>query len=448
MLPTQLHASDPAQGSGLAWLEGRILLGMKAGLANIHELCGRLGNPHLAFGTLHVAGSNGKGSVASLLAGLSQAGGKRTGLFTSPHLVSVRERIRVDGDPISATDLEGLLQEVCAASEGLPITFFEAITAAALLHFQRRGVERAVLEVGLGGRLDSTNVCDSPLSVITGISREHTEILGPDEETILREKAGVLRPGGACVHALQGELRQQLESWGEERGIRCVALDDFHQERHASDRQQPYDAWCLSIGAAQWDLGAPPPALFQRRNRALAVLAASEAGWLEGLSPEQVSAAIAAHRWWGRLQTLQHPEHPDLVLDGAHNPEACIALGTVLPALFGGRPVTLLIGAVRDKELEPMLEALLPHVARVVATRTPYPRFRDPQEIVSAINGRCEALACENPLEALQKAWSWGDPVLACGSLYLLGELVTRLREEYEELAWFRQFGRDPNESR
>ena len=436
------------------WLSSRILFGMKAGLENIEELTRRLGNPQNDLRTLHVAGSNGKGSVASFLAALGTASGLRTALFTSPHLVSVRERFRIDGVPIDQATLERHLCGVRRAAEmepPLPVTFFEVLTATAFLWFSESGVDLAILEVGLGGRLDSTNIARSSLSVITSISLEHEDILGSSEVSILKEKAGVLRPGSICVHALPPHLQKELCKIAEEGGSVLESL--LPSEWSLSSSRELF----VSYAGVEYDLGdfsTMPVAM--ARNRALAfkafsLLLKADVYWKKRIhiTADQVQQAVRAHRWAARFQLLKKNGRPDLLIDGAHNPEAIDILAGALRSLFPNRNCTFIMGVVNDKRIKPMIEALLPMAERFLFVRTPYLRFREPEELDQLLAGRRESHCFGSDLRsALQCAWRCREPVVACGSLYLMGALISELRFEYDELDWFRQFDPDDNETR
>jgi len=445
---------------GMAWLHSRIMLGMKAGLETIRELCARLGDPQRGMAAVHVVGSNGKGSTASMAALMLSRAGFRAGLFTSPHLVSVRERFRVDGEPIPADELERTLLRVRDASESapaLPTTFFEAVTAAALLWFRERGVDVAVLEAGLGGRLDSTNVVDAPLSALTGISLEHVDILGSTEEAILGEKLGVMRRGGLCLHALPPRLLPAAARLAEQGGYRLSGVRD--REWSAGEDGE---LRCAFSGRT-FPLGTFPgsPEAMQR-NRVLAAMLfeafcasrpddpraramASDPALLARMAAE----ALREHVWPARLQAVRPPRSPEILVDGAHNPESASCLAAALELRHPGRKLTVVMGVVRDKNLEGMLDLLLPHAARFLFVRTPYPRFRDPEELRDALAGRAECeLFGSDVRAALDRARALGDPAVVCGSLYLTGAAIAALAPECDELAWFRQFVPDANETR
>ena len=433
---------------------------MKAGLENIRELCARLGDPQKAFRSVHVVGSNGKGSVASMSALAFSRAGLRTGLFTSPHLVSVRERFRIDGGPVSAEELDSVLLRVRDASARAPeiqTTFFEAATAAALLWFKERGVEVAVLEAGLGGRLDSTNVADSPLAALTSISLEHTDLLGNTEEEILAEKLGVMRRGGLCVHALPPRLLPAAAALARRDGYSLLGLGD------RAWRAEPDGVLLCSLGGADVRLGDfPGSPLPMQRNRVLAALLVeafclrnSEDPRLKPLLDdparlaELLCGAFREHVWPARLQFLEIGGWPRTLVDGAHNPESVSCLAERVRSAFGENSATVVMGVVRDKNLGPMLDALLPFAKRFLFVRTPYPRFRDPEELDAELRGRAPSeLFGTDVRAALERARAVGDPVVVCGSLYLMGAAIAELAPVCEDLAWFRRFSPDANETR
>ena len=426
---------------------------MKAGLENIRELCARLGNPQDAFRSVHVVGSNGKGSVASMSALAFSRLGLRTGLFTSPHLVSVRERFRIDGEPVSAEELDSVLLRVRDASAREPAvqtTFFEAATAAALLWFAERGVDVAVLEAGLGGRLDSTNVADSPLAALTSISLEHTDLLGNTEEEILAEKLGVMRRGGLCVHALPPRLLPAAAALARRDGYGLLGLDD------RAWRADPDGTLVCSLGGTDVLLGRfPGSPLPMQRNRVLAALlveafcARDPSGADAARLAEPLRGAFRDHVWPARLQFLEIEGWPRTLMDGAHNPESVSCLAERIRSAFGENSSTVVMGAVRDKNLGPMLDSLLPFAKRFLFVRTPYPRFRDPEELDAELCGRAPSeLFGTDVRGALERAREIGDPVVVCGSLYLTGAAIAELAPVCGDLAWFRRFVPDANETR
>jgi len=319
----------------LAWLYGLQRFGIKLGLQNVRGLLARLGNPQAGLRCVHVAGTNGKGSVSVLLAEILGHAGLRVGLYTSPHLHSFSERVRIAGEPLAEALLPELAGEVRAAAHGIPATFFEATTALALLAFRRAGVEVAVLETGMGGRLDATNVVEPALCLITPVSLDHQEYLGPDLAAIAAEKAGIIKPGVPVVSGVQ------LAAAGAVIAAAAAAS-------HAPLWQAGQDYCCGGDHAAMWfrapgtelaGLTCALPGSHQLANYAQALAGAARLrrdGW--AISDAALCRAGASVRWPGRLEWWGDP--PTVLLDGAHNAAGAAALASYLADTVR-RPVRL-----------------------------------------------------------------------------------------------------------
>ncbi|MBO8141835.1 MAG: bifunctional folylpolyglutamate synthase/dihydrofolate synthase [Firmicutes bacterium] len=420
----------------VGFLESLKRFGEKPGLSRIRFLLARMGDPQDAYPAVHVAGTNGKGSTAAMIAAALKAAGLRVGLFTSPHLVRYNERIAVDGEPIGDDELGPLLEELKGHAEaaaarpevGQP-TEFEVGTAAALAHFARRRVDLAVVEVGLGGRLDATNVVRPAVTVITPVGRDHTEVLGEDLASIAEEKAGIIKPQVPVVCGRQRpEAMPVIQA-------RCASVGaplyrfgiDFEARLVSADRRgTSFDArW-----RDRWLLGLSVPLLgsHQAENGAVAVAALcrlAEDGW--PVTEEAVRAGLAAVRWLGRLEVVER--RPWVILDGAHNPDGCRALRQGLEEVFPGVRPVFVIGMLRNKPIDDMLGELLPMATAAVFTapassRTP---AADPHELARRASGLVPLSAVEpQPSAALAKARDLAGPeglVCVCGSLYLVGEL-------------------------
>ena len=396
----------------LGYLDALAALGIKAGLGHTRHLAGKLGDPQCAYPCILIAGTNGKGSTSSFLASILRASGFRVGLYTSPHLVDIRERVQVEGEIITHEAFSAVLTRVREVAEsaidsgelGGPPTYFEALTLIAFEHFKRAAVEVAVLEVGLGGRLDCTNIADPCLCVVTNISLDHEDHLGPGLENIAREKAGIFRPG---VPALTGEgIGEALETL-----LSC-----------AKAAGTP-----LVAGPFSKEFSALPPLTLlgehQRQNAALALASARslrQSGW--ALDEDAMADGLRSARWPGRIELAGRS--PDFYLDGAHNPAGCAALARFLSGLPQGRRA-LVFAVMGDKPIAAMLAPLRPEVQALWATRVPMPRCAQPESILHASSG-FQAKVQEDPLTAVEEARAWAGKdglVVAAGSLYLVGYL-------------------------
>ncbi|HEX2414492.1 MAG TPA: cyanophycin synthetase [Thermoleophilaceae bacterium] len=394
------------------YLLGLELFGMRFGLDRMHRLMTVLGLPQRRYASVHVVGSNGKSSTVRFIAAILQRHGLRSGSYTSPHLGSFRERIEVAEEAISETEFAAAVERASHAAElvnrsGEPddrVTQFEALTAAAYHELARRGVEVAVIEAGLGGRFDATNVIPSKVQVLTSVSLEHTRWLGPTLADIAEEKLDVVTDHATLV---VGDLDPESLSVAQ----RVVA------ERHARLVHAPGDPG-LPLRAA---------GRFQRRNFALAA-AAAEALLERPLDPRAVELAAAETIVPGRLEVVA--ERPLTVFDGAHNPSGSSALAASLDDVLGEhRPRVAVIGVLDDKDAAGMLDVLLPHLDRVVFTRSQNPRSLSPATLASLeekVGGPPWETVAE-PRAALERARELAGPdgsVLATGSIYLVADLV------------------------
>ncbi len=409
-------------------------------LARMEALLDALGRPHQAYTTLHVAGTKGKGSTAALMAAALQAAGYRVGLYTSPHLEDFAERIQVDGMPIPHQDLPPVVAELRPMAARIPgLTTFELTTAAAFLYFARQGVDVAVVEVGLGGRLDATNVLQPLVSVITPISYDHTAILGRTLAAIAAEKAGIIKEGVPVVLAPQPpEARQAIRAIAQ---ARRAALSEVGRDWlyapvarslegqvlfvwHAAE-QPLVDAYVEAGGLQEWEptrLRIPLLGPHQVVNAATAY-AARKVARQQGLAlpPERLRQGFAAARWPGRFEVLHR--NPPVVIDGAHNRAAAHQIRLTLDEYFPGWPVVLVFGASADKDVEGMLTELVPRARQIIVTRSFHPRAASPQSLVNLVHrlGRA-AQPFDDMEDALQAALqrAGGEAVvLVTGSLFI-----------------------------
>jgi len=350
----------------LDYLYGLQRFGIKLGLENVRRLLARAGNPQDGMHLVHVAGTNGKGSVCSMLAALLMKAGHRTGLYTSPHLHAFNERIRVDGMPIDDGEIVTLTEQLRALCDGdIPATFFEFTTAMALCYFARQGVAWGVLETGMGGRLDATNAVMPQVSVITSISLDHAEHLGSDLEAIAAEKAGIIKPGVPLVTTVQpSEVLEVLRRCAEDKGAPVYRLGvDFHLEAKP-DGSVDY----RGVGAYCPGLHVPLAGRHQQENLALALAAFELCSASGGVSPETIREALDGVVWPGRLEWL--PGEKPILLDGAHNLAGCQALADYLAAQSCS-DILLIFGAKGDKASVEMLRVLLPFAEAVFLVEPP-----------------------------------------------------------------------------
>jgi dihydrofolate synthase/folylpolyglutamate synthase len=394
------------------YLLGLELFGMRFGLDRMRRLLTTLGSPQERFGSIHVVGTNGKSSTVRMIAAILERHGHRTGAYLSPHLVSFTERIRIGERDLEPAAFGDAVQRAARAAAkvdhtlqpGDRVTQFEALTAAALSELARREVAVSVIEAGLGGRWDATNVLPSTVAVLTNVGLEHTRWLGPTVTDIAREKLAVLRPGTTLV--VGAALHPDALVEAEEAAVRA-------------------DARLVVAGA---DPGLPVGARgdFQRRNFALARAAA--AAYLGELDEEAVRGAAAGTLVPGRFQEVS--TDPPTVLDGAHNPGGLEALTASLPSYLGGRPLTAVVSILDDKDTAAMLRELLPHTARLVLTRSANPRALSPATLESLARqlGATDVVVAAEPHAALElareRAGAEGGVVLATGSIYLVADLL------------------------
>jgi dihydrofolate synthase / folylpolyglutamate synthase len=427
----------------------------KFDLAHMRVLLGAMDHPERAFPSVLIAGTNGKGSTAATLASILRASGLKTGLYTSPHLVRINERIRVNGEAISDDDFARLHGEVDRIAERLVAqgelpwhpSFFEMMTAFAFRLFARERVEIAVLEVGMGGRLDATNVVEPLVSVIADISLDHQKFLGNTVGEIAREKVGIIRPGGVVVTLpQQPEANDVIGNTILELGARSVSAVQYVPPVSPGSTQS-LSRYPLQVMGKQILVESPLVGRHQLRNVALAIAAAEELSKLSKseveprthpsgepaqITAESIERGIRETRWPGRFQLVPaRPGWPEIVLDVAHNPAGAWALRSALSERYGDRPLIFVFGAMRDKAISEMAEILFPMAERVIATRAENPRSASPGEIQQAgsrTGAEIEPVAeVEAALERARTGTSCEAVVVVTGSIYLVGEAMRLL---------------------
>lgn len=410
----------------LDFLYGLQRFGIKLGLENIRALLDRLGRPDRQCRIIHVAGTNGKGSVSACLAQILREAGNRVGLYTSPHLHSFTERIRIDGVAISEAEVASLADDLRRAGEGIPATFFEFTTALALEHFRRRQVDFAVLEVGMGGRLDATNVVTPMLSVITPVSQDHGEHLGGDLGTIAAEKGGIIKPGVPVVIGPQQPeaLEVLLARAQRQKAAALVFGRDYSCE--AAPEGFSFDGGGLHLGGLRPSLAGA----HQHQNLSVA-LAAAVALRQQGVAiPGAALRTGVEHvRWPGRLEWFGQPRR--VLLDGAHNRDGALALASYLKGL--DVPGIHWVVAIKgDKDPGHILGPLLPLVKACYCPPLPVEQGMEPSRLAHLAEGRrVPAETFASPRLALEAALARGgdrEIVLVAGSLFLVGEVRQLLK--------------------
>ena len=418
----------------LDYLYGLQSHGIKPGLSRTIALLGAMGNPHNSFRAVHVGGTNGKGSTAAMLASVMASQGYRVGLYTSPHLVDFTERIRVNGVSIPHDRVWELTEAVRSAAETRltdPPTFFEATTALAFTYFADVGVEYAVVEVGLGGRFDATNVLTPLVSVITTIGLDHQQYLGNTLEAIAGEKAGIVKTGVPVITGRLGEgPLSVVRARAADRRTFCVSLGhDFDIVEKSPDRfsyrglSRAYDAVSLPLAGRH------------QMDNAACALAALEVAAERGVTVEEraIRDGLRTVHWPGRLEMVGRK--PTILLDGAHNPQAAEALATYLATLQARRAVSgaghliLIVGMMRDKNIEGVLARLtaIPGVSRLILTRSAHPRAADPEDLARegahlGVPIQIEATVGGAFAQARARAGP-DDTICVTGSLLVVGEV-------------------------
>ncbi|MGO8685730.1 MAG: bifunctional folylpolyglutamate synthase/dihydrofolate synthase [Candidatus Dormibacteria bacterium] len=424
--------SDPdagGLGSAIARLEAAGRFGIVPGLERTRWLLDRLGDPHLGLEGVLVAGTNGKGSVAALVDSMARAAGRRTALLAKPHLVRWGERIVLDGEPLDGRRFALLAGEVLGAADraapGEHPTQFEILTAMGFLAAARHGTDTLVCEVGMGGRLDSTNVVDLGGCVLTNVALDHREWLGDTVEAIAAEKAGIVKEGDWVVTAATEPARSVIAERARSVGASLRVLEAGRGWRGAVLGREGVE---VAVHAAPSGLGEPAlrcrsplPGRVQIENLAVAAAAAA----LLGIPDRAIVAGAAGVRWPGRLQWVDGA--PPLLLDGAHNPAALAALAPEVAALAGRRRVVALFGAMADKQLDQMLPPVSGMAAEVVLTSVGGGRAASAGQLAAILGG---GTAVEPVGAALAEARRRATPsglVLVCGSLALVGEVLAEL---------------------
>lgn len=439
--------------SNLMALGHELLSNRKFDLAHMRRLMEAMGNPQRRLQSVLIAGTNGKGSTAATLASIAQAAGHRTGLYTSPHLVSINERIQINQEAISDIELAEMYERVENAAQALISrgelpwhpSFFEMVTAMMFEHFASIGVDLAVLEVGMGGRLDATNIVDPCISVITDIDLDHQKFLGSTLVEIAREKAGILRPGGISV--LLPQHPQVNDALGQaimERNAHPVSAVKYMpsvtpagvQCGASSLEQERRNCFPLEFMGKEIVVESPLLGRHQWRNLALAIAASEQLNNFGfKILPAHVEEGVRNTRWPGRFQVLPaQGGFPDIVLDVAHNPAGAWALRSALSNHYEGREITFVFGAMKDKAITEIADILFPLAERVIAMQADNPRAASTREIAeAAAHSHTEVTHTENMQKALDeiRARPHNESVIVItGSIYVVGEALGILTKD------------------
>jgi dihydrofolate synthase/folylpolyglutamate synthase len=404
--------------NALSYLFGLGQFGIKFGLENISRIVERLGHPERAFQSVHIAGTNGKGSVTAMVDAALRAAGYRAARFTSPHLIDITERFVINGHPVSTDVLSAVIDDIRRAIDAMgeegvlevQPTFFEVTTAAAFELFRRADVDVAVLEVGLGGRLDATNVVAPVATAITSIAFDHEAYLGSTLRQIAYEKAGIIKRG---VPVVLGPLEPEAASV-----INEVAFDRGAPVIHAS--ADDVAGFTLGLRGAH------------QQNNAAVALRLLEVLNTRGLSiaPAAIAAGLSNPDWPGRLDLRRLGDGREMLLDAAHNPAGAAALASYLKGAWNV-PLPLVFAVMRDKDISTMLHALLPVVSRLVVTRASNPRSADPDGIVEQARSIAPGvpIAAEPSVSsALAAAWRASPRIVVAGSIFLLGDVLREIQ--------------------
>lgn len=407
----------------------REFFGMKLGLENITEFLTSIGSPQTNYPTIHVAGTNGKGSTVSMLAAILQAQGYKTGLYTSPHLISLRERVRVNGRIIPDRSVTAFVDRYRKELVRRKLSFFEVLTALAFEHFSRAGVDVAVIETGLGGRLDATNVLRPLLTVTTDISRDHMEILGGTLRKIAFEKAGIIKPGIPHLIGLLPPVAEDVIA------ARCQQLGSPFHRLQIEDFAAFADTNRLDFRHNGWRLRGVVPGLLgphQLRNAALALKATAilrDAGLR--ISKRAVHEGMASVKWAGRFQVVTRRNKPTLVFDVGHNAGGIAAFVETFQTRFPGRKARILTGFVKRKEHQKMFNQLAKIAEQYVIIPLDTKRSADTAELCRTINWRQvpvhRAASMATGWRRVAKEAQPDDIIAVIGSHYLVGEFFEKI---------------------
>jgi dihydrofolate synthase/folylpolyglutamate synthase len=398
--------------------------GVDLKLDRVRRVLQQLGHPEATFRAVHLAGTNGKGSVAAMTHAILSAQGYRVGLYTSPHLRSLTERIQIGSTNIPQDCLLQLVQEVrgAQAAVGVELTFFEFMTVTAFLHFSRQDLDVAIVEVGLGGRFDATNVITPDVAVITSVDLDHQEFLGDSQASIAAEKAGVAKPGRPLVVGkLSLEALRVVKTTAGDVGAQVYELD-----RHFSVTGSTGFGF-EGLGVSLENVALALRGAHQRQNAALAVAAVRLLAPSLDVSAEAIQRGLQTARWPGRLEVFGSA--PMVVLDAAHNPAGMKTLVAELPAIVKDRRVHVVFGAVRDKDWRQMIALIAPLADEATVTTVLPPRGESASALATGFQQFCKVHCVEDPIQAFRQtleAATRDSAVVVTGSIFLIGDIYER----------------------
>lgn len=406
--------------------------GSKPGLSRTRELLRRMGDPQEKLRFIHIVGTNGKGSTAAMLASVLQKAGYKTGLYTSPYIFRFHERMQIDGQEISDAELARCTEFVKPHAEAMADvpTEFELVTAIAMAFFEQNGAEIVVLEAGMGGELDSTNIIPAPeAAVITNIGLDHTEYLGDTLEAIAATKAGIIKPGCSCIlYPCEPTVEAVVREKCEKENVPLHVVD----RKIVRFLKGDFEGQTFDFGNFK-GLKVSLLGQHQLQNAAAALTTLEvlrEKGW--NISDSAIREGMAETKWPGRFQVLSR--EPLFIVDGGHNPQCMAALTKNIEDYLAGKDLTILTGVMADKDQSAMYPPLLPYAKRFVTVTPDNPRAQDAEKLAEYLRGLgAEATACGTVFDgvraAVEKAKMHNGAVLACGSLYMVGEVVEGLKK-------------------
>ena len=409
-------------------LFARTTSGIKPGLERTEALLAKLGSPHRRLSAVHIAGTNGKGSVVATVEALLRASGKRIGRYTSPHLIDFRERITVDGVPITEAAVLEFLQRWIPAAEEIGATFFELTTALAFDWFVKQNVDIAVVETGLGGRLDSTNVLTPRVATVTSIGLDHTDLLGNTLEAIAREKAGIFKRGIPAVIGEQSPpIRSLLERCAQAAGAEPLVVIDNEYSINDVTVSSRGTSFTLTHGGDRYQIRTPLIGAYQARNTALALTTVSALGGDVLPSSAEISSALSNVFLPGRFQW-----RGKMIFDVAHNPDGAHTIAATLRALNPPKPRTALVAVLADKDWRGIIQALGPVVDRFLFTNAPsapVERRWDPADALAFAKSQGFEADLEPDLGvALERGESGSGTLIITGSFHTVGDAMSRLQ--------------------